>query len=208
MHRGRSRTAATSKMERFVIIANGWKPLTIITKRSILDVAAVLDPPLIQGRALHWIILQTVSHSCQKILVDALANPQGPSPFFDKLVFFLQYPSTLHLANKMRFSYLLNQHPVFKYLNPPLGQVNLVNLEKKKKDYTDGPNEQPLKIFKNLIKNTLIKNPKESKNLYIKELLLLNVFSSNSTPVDTLTKLNRYKRSICRPGCHIISCLN
>ena len=33
-------------MERFVIIVNGWKPLTIITKRSILDVAAVLDPPL------------------------------------------------------------------------------------------------------------------------------------------------------------------
>ena len=35
--RGRSRTAATSKMEHFV---------TIITKRSILDAAAVLDPPL------------------------------------------------------------------------------------------------------------------------------------------------------------------
>ena len=33
-------------MERFVIIVNDWKPLTIITKRSILDVAAVLDPPL------------------------------------------------------------------------------------------------------------------------------------------------------------------
>ena len=45
-YRGGSRTAATSKMERFVIIVNGWKPLTIITKRSILDVAAVLDPPL------------------------------------------------------------------------------------------------------------------------------------------------------------------
>ena len=44
--RGGSRTAATSKMERFVIIVNGWKPLTIITKRSILDVAAALDPPL------------------------------------------------------------------------------------------------------------------------------------------------------------------
>ena len=41
--RGGSRTAATSKMERFV---NGYKPLTIIRKRSILDVAAVLDPPL------------------------------------------------------------------------------------------------------------------------------------------------------------------
>ena len=44
--RGGSRTAATSKMERFVIIVNGWKPLTIITKRSILDVASHLDPPL------------------------------------------------------------------------------------------------------------------------------------------------------------------
>ena len=58
--RGGSRTDATSKMERFVIIVNGWKPLTIITKRSILDVkpltiitkrsilgtAAALDPPL------------------------------------------------------------------------------------------------------------------------------------------------------------------
>ena len=44
--RGGSRTAATSKMERFVIIVNGWKPLTIITKHSIMDVATVLDPPL------------------------------------------------------------------------------------------------------------------------------------------------------------------
>ena len=38
-----SRAAATSKMERFVIIVND---LTIITKCSILDVAATLDPPL------------------------------------------------------------------------------------------------------------------------------------------------------------------
>ena len=44
--RGGSVTAATSKMERFVVIVNGWKPLTIITKRSVLDVAAVLEPPL------------------------------------------------------------------------------------------------------------------------------------------------------------------
>ena len=42
-----SRTAATSKMEHFVIIVNGFQPLTIITKCSILDVAAVLDPPLL-----------------------------------------------------------------------------------------------------------------------------------------------------------------
>ena len=44
--RGGSRAAATSKMKHFVIIANGH-PLTIITRRSILDVAAVLDPPLL-----------------------------------------------------------------------------------------------------------------------------------------------------------------
>ena len=44
--RGGSRTAAISKVELFVIIGNGWKPLTIIKKSSTLDVAAVLDPPL------------------------------------------------------------------------------------------------------------------------------------------------------------------
>ena len=44
--RGGCRTAATSKMEHFLIIVNGQKPSTVITKCSILDVAAVLDPPL------------------------------------------------------------------------------------------------------------------------------------------------------------------
>ena len=44
--RGGSRTAATFKIKRFVIIVNGWSPLTIITKRSILDAAAILNPPL------------------------------------------------------------------------------------------------------------------------------------------------------------------
>ena len=43
---GGSRTAATSKEELFAIIVNGWKPLTIITKNFILDVAVVLDTPL------------------------------------------------------------------------------------------------------------------------------------------------------------------
>ena len=45
-HRGASRTAATSKMERFMIIVHGQKTLTTIRKHCILDVAAVLDPPL------------------------------------------------------------------------------------------------------------------------------------------------------------------
>ena len=43
-NRGGSRAVATSKMERFVKIVNGWKSLPIITNRSILDVAAALDP--------------------------------------------------------------------------------------------------------------------------------------------------------------------
>ena len=41
--RGGSRTTGTSKIERSV---NGFQPLTIITKWSILDAAAVVDPPL------------------------------------------------------------------------------------------------------------------------------------------------------------------
>ena len=45
--RGGSRAAATSKMEFFVIIVNGFQPLTIIIKHSILYAAAALDPPLI-----------------------------------------------------------------------------------------------------------------------------------------------------------------
>ena len=42
---GGSRAAATS------IIVNGFQPLTIITKRSILDVAVALDPPLLDWLA-------------------------------------------------------------------------------------------------------------------------------------------------------------
>ena len=45
-NRGESRAAATSKMECFVIITYSLKPLNIIIKHSILDVAAALDPPL------------------------------------------------------------------------------------------------------------------------------------------------------------------
>ena len=53
VYRGGSRAAATSKMECFVIIVNGFQPLTIVTKHSILDVAAVLDPPLVYRKLLY-----------------------------------------------------------------------------------------------------------------------------------------------------------
>ena len=41
-----SRAAARSKTEHLKIIVNNFQLLTIITKRSILDFAAALDPPL------------------------------------------------------------------------------------------------------------------------------------------------------------------
>ena len=67
-HKGGSRAAATTKMERFVIIVNGFKPLNVITKRSILDVAAALDPPLSQQFALLVLLiilsLQRMNYPC------------------------------------------------------------------------------------------------------------------------------------------------
>ena len=62
--RGGSRAAATPKMECFVIIVNGFQPLTIITKHSILDVASALDP-----------LLQLVLHSWQLNFLVLVAGP-------------------------------------------------------------------------------------------------------------------------------------
>ena len=44
--RGVSRTTAKSKFEIFVTKRNGWKPLTFVTKSSILDFAVVPDTSL------------------------------------------------------------------------------------------------------------------------------------------------------------------
>ena len=44
--RGGSGAAAVSGMECLVTVVNGFQPLAIVTKHSILDVAAALDPPL------------------------------------------------------------------------------------------------------------------------------------------------------------------
>ena len=67
LSRGGSRADATSKMERFVIIVNGFQSLTVITKGSILDVATVLDPPLREYASdayiQRWLkIFETVGH--------------------------------------------------------------------------------------------------------------------------------------------------
>ena len=52
--RGGSTAAAPSKMVCYVTIVNGFQPFTIITKHSILDVAAALDP-LLQMQ--HWVAM-------------------------------------------------------------------------------------------------------------------------------------------------------
>ena len=59
--RGGSRAAAISKIEHFVIIVTGFQPLTI-TKRSVLDVAAALDLPLVsinRNIMSHFLIVTT-----------------------------------------------------------------------------------------------------------------------------------------------------
>ena len=69
--RGGSRAAATSKMEHFMVIVNSFQPLTIITKRSILDVAAAqirlckslfisFDIALLESAKLHFFVNELV----------------------------------------------------------------------------------------------------------------------------------------------------
>ena len=67
-----SRTAAISKVELFVIIVNGFHPLTIITKSSSLDVAAVLDPSLIFFAI--FVNLRTLPLYYEKVIVQETKN--------------------------------------------------------------------------------------------------------------------------------------
>ena len=55
-------------MEHFVIIVNGL-PLTTITKRSILDVAAVLDTPLILPDTQNANIIFLTAIAVMKVIV-------------------------------------------------------------------------------------------------------------------------------------------
>ena len=64
----RNSITAASKMERFVVIINGFQPFTITTKRSILDVAVVLDLSLLRlgniwilGKNIPWNKLISIS---------------------------------------------------------------------------------------------------------------------------------------------------
>ena len=97
--RSGSRTAVTSKMERIVIIVNGFQPLTIITKHSIFDVATVLDLPLIMQwnwNELDKKVSSRVLH-CQLVCVAytivpffALAAKPQPSHNLQKWIYLLK----------------------------------------------------------------------------------------------------------------------
>ena len=58
-HGGRSKAAATSRMELLLaVVINGWHPWTIVTKCSILDALAVLDSLLhLQSLGKHFFML-------------------------------------------------------------------------------------------------------------------------------------------------------
>ena len=86
--RGGSRAAATSKMECFVIIVNGFQPLTIITKHSILDVAAVLDPPLSILFALTLACEGAVLHRNIALSILVLSTKKLYSSFLKKVFLF------------------------------------------------------------------------------------------------------------------------
>ena len=62
-------------MECFVIIANGFQPLTIITERSILDVAAALDPSM--SRAIHLELTNDLSVEPLKLAVHRFISRRG-----------------------------------------------------------------------------------------------------------------------------------
>ena len=64
-------------MEHFVIIVNEFQPLTIVTKRSILDAAAVLDSPLRKCKKnTYWVAILMIFLSNECGIEKRKPNPQ------------------------------------------------------------------------------------------------------------------------------------
>ena len=68
-----------------MIIVNGWKPLTIITKHSILHVAAALDPPLdvhleagVQLRLIKQLTAEPLTVITKRSILDVAAALDPP----------------------------------------------------------------------------------------------------------------------------------
>ena len=89
---GGSRTTATSKLEHFVIIVSCWKTLTIIIKSSILDVAAVLDPPLGES-ALFSVIAVLLFNTEKCTALQILPAVEFPFNTLSRYTFLQNYAS-------------------------------------------------------------------------------------------------------------------
>ena len=82
-------------MERFVIIVNGWKPLTIITKHFILDNAEVLALPLMRNEYYNGI--NPFHENIRKLLIfwcfqEVLKETSGMKKLNDlNVVLFLKF---------------------------------------------------------------------------------------------------------------------
>ena len=78
-------------MEHFVVIVNGWKPLTVITKRSILDVAASLDPSMnLSGKISYCLLIPDITFFSQQwrpkdfVNLATFYNQENLVPFSEK----------------------------------------------------------------------------------------------------------------------------
>ena len=69
---GGSRAAATSKMDCVVIIVNGFQPLNIIPKHSILDVAAALNLPLLREVLIYIFLPKEGANFRRVCIIEAL----------------------------------------------------------------------------------------------------------------------------------------
>ena len=105
--RGGSRAAITSKMQCFVIIVNGSKPLTIITKHSILDVAAALDPPLALFDQIVRFVASNLRQQCEHASCFKLKLIYTP---FSKNLYFLAETWYVLIFNSIpRLRFFFNQ---------------------------------------------------------------------------------------------------
>ena len=114
--RGGFRTAATSKMELFVVMVNGFQLLTIIRKCSILNVAGVLNPPLftealvcesVFGLNLGSVLTfsaSCISESCIKIKIKGLHKTfwGTTKKCENKLIFILLQLSEMHGPGRVK----------------------------------------------------------------------------------------------------------
>ena len=107
-----------------MIIVNDWKPLTIFTKHSILDVVAVLDPPLLivyffaSKVLLQWPFKKSKSLSCFFLFLRAVQEAFAQRCFVKKV--FLKMSQNSQENTRARVSFLIKMHAVASFADPRL----------------------------------------------------------------------------------------